>query len=438
MTQAKALKSFSKSQGERSTPFFGVSNLAFAHEFQSSGEKAINFDSLVPPSGWTNPSSSTILEANLSVYAKQIVVINSQGVAIQPTEYTVSNSKILFKNFESIEGEIFTVQVMGIVKVGNLLVDMRTIHIAKVLPNGFDEVPLGRAVNTQKEQIIVFRQGQAMTADSTVQGNYEYLDVDGNGFSSVIKFHEEANGTVEGPSIYDNTATTGEAILIVSNGGIADNPTISTFQELDSMNARLDKVIEVLVEAVAEEGDGIDESFFGGLATPVDLRQFSQRVYALEKNKQDKIQIAYLKDVKASGVDGGSFTSGDWRTRDLNTVEGDGSFVSLSANQFTLGPGKYVIEASAPAYLVNRHKIKIRNITDSTDTLIGSSEYIVQADAAVTRSEVLGSISVSSTKTFELQHRALGTRAADGFGLASSFGVPEVYTQVKITRLGDV
>src|SRR5690606_21247003 len=57
-----------------------------------------------------------------------------------------------------------------------------------------------------------------------------------------------------------------------------------------------------------------------------------------------KTRVAYLKDVKPSGTAGGTFTSGSWQTRDLNTIEGDSSFVSLASNQFTLQPGTYHIE----------------------------------------------------------------------------------------------
>ena len=47
--------------------------------------------------------------------------------------------------------------------------------------------------------------------------------------------------------------------------------------------------------------------------------------------------VGYVKDVKSSGTAGGTFTTGAWQTRDLNTEEGDFSkFGTLSSNQFTL------------------------------------------------------------------------------------------------------
>ena len=50
-------------------------------------------------------------------------------------------------------------------------------------------------------------------------------------------------------------------------------------------------------------------------------------------------------------------------------------------------------------------------------------------------SELKGEITISSPKTFEIQHRAELTSVTSGFGVSSNFGVDEVYTQVKIRKL---
>lgn len=171
-----------------------------------------------------------------------------------------------------------------------------------------------------------------------------------------------------------------------------------------------------------------------------DLNDFSnqKKTTALAVAELGTNRIAYVKDVKAANTAGGGFTSGAWQTRDLNTLEGDTSFISNASNQFTLTQaGTYHIEAYAPAYDVDLHKIKLRNISDSTDDIIGSSEYagISSADTSQTVSILKGVITIASSKTFEIQHRSSTTRATDGFGLASNFGVSEVYTVVKVTRV---
>lgn len=151
-------------------------------------------------------------------------------------------------------------------------------------------------------------------------------------------------------------------------------------------------------------------------------------------------QVAYLKDVKPSGTAGGTFTAGAWQTRTLNTVEGDSSIVSLSANQFTLGPGLYEIEAYAPmSSNTGFGKAKIRSITDSSDLIIGNSSSTSPAgglSAVVGWCSVIGRINLTASKVLELQHQCQNTGATTGFGQASSFGVSEVYSTIKIKKVG--
>lgn len=145
-------------------------------------------------------------------------------------------------------------------------------------------------------------------------------------------------------------------------------------------------------------------------------------------------QVAYLKDVKPSGTAGGTFTAGAWQTRTLNTIEGD-NIVSLSASQFTLQVGKYLVEAEVPAHSVNRHLAKLYNITDATDGTIGQGSYTTNSVNGTTSSFIKGMVTLTSAKTFEIRHRCETAVASAGFGLQMSYGVSEVYTQVKITKL---
>ena len=88
------------------------------------------------------------------------------------------------------------------------------------------------------------------------------------------------------------------------------------------------------------------------------------------------MSYAIICDQKSHTGDGGSFTSGAWRTRDLNTEIADpDGIVSIANNQFTLGAGDYLIEASAPAYSVNQHLIRLQNIKGSTTVQYGEAAY---------------------------------------------------------------
>ena len=147
-------------------------------------------------------------------------------------------------------------------------------------------------------------------------------------------------------------------------------------------------------------------------------------------------RIAYLKDIQTSGTEGGTFTSGSYVTRVINTVEGDESFVSISSNQIILEPGTYDFESLAPALTIGAHKSKLRNITESSDEIIGTSSFNTSSSvAASTESEIYGTISISVQTTFEIQHRCQVTRATNGLGSAVSFGDDEVYTTVRITKI---
>jgi len=146
-------------------------------------------------------------------------------------------------------------------------------------------------------------------------------------------------------------------------------------------------------------------------------------------------RTCYIKDVKSNNTGGGTFTSGSWQTRDLNTLEGDTEFVSLSSNQFTLPAGKYEIEAHAPAYQVDNNLAKLRNITTSSDVFIGTGTRASNANAQRSISSLRGSIEITSTQTFEIQHRCTTTQADRGFGHLMNYGVDEIYTQVKIKKL---
>lgn len=141
-----------------------------------------------------------------------------------------------------------------------------------------------------------------------------------------------------------------------------------------------------------------------------------------------------IVDSKPSGTGSGVFSSGAWRTRDLNTTIGNNTISgsSLASNQFILPAGTYRISASAPSYACNTHKAKLRNITDSTDTILGTSETSNQTYNGATRSFIFGIFTITSQKTFEIQHQCQSTQ---NFGSSTSFGVNEIYTVVELWKL---
>lgn len=144
--------------------------------------------------------------------------------------------------------------------------------------------------------------------------------------------------------------------------------------------------------------------------------------------------VIILRDEKAQNTAGGTFTSGAWRTRDLNVeVIDTGGYCTLSSNQFTLASGTYEIQAIAPANCVDMHQTRLQNITDGTTTIIGSNAWASSGLYFNTDSLVVGRFTITSTKTFEIQHRCAVTNATFGFGGLSNF-TTEVYTQVFLRK----
>lgn len=140
---------------------------------------------------------------------------------------------------------------------------------------------------------------------------------------------------------------------------------------------------------------------------------------------------AVLEDQKSAGTDGGTFTSGAWQTRTLNTEVYDPSGVmSLAANEFTPTVAGWV-EWYAVAYQVEQHKTRLYNVTGAAVVGYGISARTDNAVDTTSTSE--GGAAVSAGVTYRLEHRCLATKATDGFGIAQGFGT-EVYSRVKFWR----
>lgn len=148
-------------------------------------------------------------------------------------------------------------------------------------------------------------------------------------------------------------------------------------------------------------------------------------------------RIAFIKDLKPNGAVGGTCdaTKGWEQIRDLNSLSGDTSIVSLVNNQFTLVAGTYIVEANAPAYLDGSHKAILVNAATSAFVLIGSNARSHNVAGGMEPSIIMGQITVAAPTSFIIKHRCSSTLINTGFGLPSSFGVEEVYSQIKITKI---
>lgn len=148
-----------------------------------------------------------------------------------------------------------------------------------------------------------------------------------------------------------------------------------------------------------------------------------------------------LQERQVAATDAGGFTTGAQRTRALNTITATAGsppwFVGLAASQFTLHAGTYRLHWWASAYKVDAHQTVLRNVTDASNTAVGSSELSAAADACMTKSLGCAYFTLAADKTFELQHSCATTKATDGMGKAANLGFTEIYSELWIEHLNN-
>lgn len=148
-------------------------------------------------------------------------------------------------------------------------------------------------------------------------------------------------------------------------------------------------------------------------------------------------QYFHAQDQKPQNTVGGTFSTGDWRTRDFNTVlTNEITGASLSTNQITLPAGTYYINAHCMGYGVGLHKLKLYNVSDSVDVIVGPQMHSNSTSITGTQAPLFGRFTIGSSKSFELRHYCNVSNASNGFGAAQNIsGYNEVYSDVQIWRI---
>lgn len=136
----------------------------------------------------------------------------------------------------------------------------------------------------------------------------------------------------------------------------------------------------------------------------------------------------WVRDEKASGTNGGGFTSGADRTRDLNTIKVNNIGASLASNQLTLPAGTYYLHWRAPSLAVSLSQSWLYNVTAGAVVERGSS---CSGGTTFPTIDSIGAamFTLSNTSLLELRHRSSGSQATNGFGAATSLGT-EIYAEL--------
>ena len=154
----------------------------------------------------------------------------------------------------------------------------------------------------------------------------------------------------------------------------------------------------------------------------------------------DPYSVGVVCNIQSNGTNAGTFTSGAWRLRTLNTVVNGGTpsafIISVGGTngQVTLASGRYIVEGYIPAYSVNRHRARLRSATGST-VIQGSSA--IAGFQTLSYSIIMGELILAAQETFVLEHQCQTTLANFGMGVAASMGVAEQYEQITFKRISD-
>ena len=144
---------------------------------------------------------------------------------------------------------------------------------------------------------------------------------------------------------------------------------------------------------------------------------------------------AILEDQKTQNTAGGTFTSGAWQTRDLQTEVYDGIGLSIATNAFTLPAGTYLISWEAPSFNVGVNQSRLYDVTGTAAAGQGSSMRNAGPDYRSDQTASTGSarVTIGSSNAYRIEHYCGTTCATSGFGYPANFGV-EVYTRVEIFK----
>ena len=221
----------------------------------------------------------------------------------------------------------------------------------------------------------------------------------------------------------------------LTSADITDN-VITSAKIVDGTITNTDVASSIITGQTAETSIAGGDSILIYDDSATALRKMTRTNFVAGLGSGFDTQLLHVRDEKSAGTQGGGFTSGSFQTRTLNTeLTNQISGASLSSNQITLPAGTYYVYAQAPAYYVEYNRLKLRNITDSSDTILGHMQYFDTTGNVSGFVNLMGRFTIGASKVFELQHRCSVTRATNGFGTTLSFSLTEVYADVQIWKV---
>lgn len=247
--------------------------------------------------------------------------------------------------------------------------------------------------------------------DATDAGRFAYRSDTG-----VMYIWDGAAWQIPGTSSPDGTITTAKlGDLSVTEAKLADSAVTAA------------KIAANAVTAAQIQAGAIDHSKLGDDC--VQQNNLAAGTLAPE-------YYACFADERANGTQGGTFTSGAWRTRPLQTERTDSNNIAtIAGDNITLQAGTYRFRAWAIANGVDAHQVRFRKTSSGGATIAyGTTAKAPAATVVSTISMVEGGFTIAAPETFSLEHSCETTKAGTGFGDPAGFGGVEVYAVVEIFR----
>jgi hypothetical protein len=283
------------------------------------------------------------------------------------------------------------------------------------------------------------------TRDTIISAVYVYCEGLGTAGSTIIDiFQNDPCLTSIFSNVCDNRP---ELFYNDANGWVKVIPTVTDFVEGDVLFLSIDQIavgaqnMVVVLDAQSTGGGGASLTVTDGVTTVANVGQITVGKVINSGGGQITIIAApdyiLVREEQSANTHGGTFTSGAWRTRVINTEVSDaGGHCSIGSNQITLAAGTYECRISAPALAVESHKARLYNISDSADELIGQSQYTSSLTNAQNESVIVGRFTITASKIFEVQHRCQTTKATVGFGVAANLDSKiEIYTIAEFRKV---
>lgn len=277
---------------------------------------------------------------------------------------------------------------------------------------------------------------------ATISEWYVYLKTTGSAGSSIFDIHK--NGT----TIFTTQANRPTVAFNDANGWAVATPDITSFVAGDVLTFDIDQAATGAADAVCV-GGAVGGG--GGGGTPYSLTVGAvtnvNNIQGLTVTDDGGGQVTVaatsdyicVRDEKANGTDGGSFSANTWTKRDINTESSDtGNHCSIASNQITLAAGTYECHILAPGWAVGRMRVRLYNTTDASVTLVGQTNAAYPNTGTAL---LVGRFTIAASKTFEVQHICEITQATYGLGLnigsvVSNDNEVEVYTIAEFWRVG--